>query len=135
MVKTVTVCDIFSNPPMFVFKFEAGAASRYGSFSTKKMRLLAARATAPQHWESSKISNLYSRCARMLQVLKRMHQSISAQAHVWQRKAKQILYQITLGAGKLTSRRSRNIYFVDCRKKMARALKSKRYIPDKQCKG
>jgi hypothetical protein len=51
-VKTDTVCDIFSNPPVFVIKFGAGAAgagatSCYGSGSgsTKKVRFLA----APQH--------------------------------------------------------------------------------------
>jgi hypothetical protein len=54
-VKTVAVFDIFSNPPVFVIQFGAGAraASRYGfgsgSGSTKKMRLLAAPAPATQH--------------------------------------------------------------------------------------
>jgi hypothetical protein len=38
-VKTVTVCDVFSNLSVFVIKFGAGAASRYGSGSTKMMRL------------------------------------------------------------------------------------------------
>jgi hypothetical protein len=52
-VKTVTVCDIFSNPPVFVIMFGAGAvgvgaASRYnsGSGSTETMQLLAALAPA-----------------------------------------------------------------------------------------
>jgi hypothetical protein len=42
-----TVCDIFNNTPVLNIKYEAGAASRYGSCSTKMMRLLAA--PAPQH--------------------------------------------------------------------------------------
>jgi hypothetical protein len=46
-IKTVTVCDNLSNPPVFIIKFGAGAASRYGSGSTKMMRLHAA--LAPQH--------------------------------------------------------------------------------------
>jgi hypothetical protein len=48
-LKTVTVCDSFSNPPVFVIKFAAGEASCYGSGSgtTKKMQLLGA--PAPQH--------------------------------------------------------------------------------------
>jgi hypothetical protein len=48
--KTVIVCDIFINPPGFNLNFgdgAAGAASHYGSGSTKMMRLLAA--PAPQH--------------------------------------------------------------------------------------
>jgi hypothetical protein len=53
-IKTVTVCDIFSAPPVFIIKFGAGAgadgaraASCYGSGSAKMMQLLAA--PAPQH--------------------------------------------------------------------------------------
>jgi hypothetical protein len=45
--KTVIVCDIFINPPVFNLNFgdgAAGAASNYGSGSTKMMRLLAAPA-------------------------------------------------------------------------------------------
>jgi hypothetical protein len=39
-VKTVTVCDFFSSPLVFVIKFGAGAAaSRYGSGSAAKPRL------------------------------------------------------------------------------------------------
>jgi hypothetical protein len=51
-MKLPTVSDIFYYPPMMNIKFEAGAvragaASRYGSAFTKRMRLLAA--PGPQH--------------------------------------------------------------------------------------
>jgi hypothetical protein len=53
-LETVTVCDIFDNPPMFNFRFGAGAARaggvlRYGSGSIKMMQLLAAQAPAAQN--------------------------------------------------------------------------------------
>jgi hypothetical protein len=41
---TVTVCDIFDNPPMLKIRFRTGAASRCNSGSTKMMRLIAALA-------------------------------------------------------------------------------------------
>jgi hypothetical protein len=40
--KNVIVCDIFINPPVFNLNFGDGAASNFGSGSTKMMRLLAA---------------------------------------------------------------------------------------------
>jgi hypothetical protein len=61
-VKTVSVYDIFSNPPVFIIKFGAGAigagaASLYGSSSTKMMPLLAARVL--QHCLNNGILNYF----------------------------------------------------------------------------
>jgi hypothetical protein len=67
-VKTVTVCDIFSNPPVIIIKFGAGAALRYGCKLTIVTKCTFKRKTAPEFSVMLDFSKMRQRISGLLKI-------------------------------------------------------------------